>query len=345
VRVLKLPWAEPSSRFTALFEALAIAWLKAASQKAVGEQLGLSWDEIHGIMERAVKRGLARRQAEPIHRLGVDEKAFRKGHKYFTLVNDLERSRVLYVAEDRKQESLDGFWETLTEAQREGIEAVAMDMWDPYVASVREHVAEADQKIVFDKFHVAQHLSQAPVRSRVPRRLNRDRRGACQAPRSRSQYRPATKFFGTWRPLSLACGPAGVARCGNSRAAFAPRAQIDPQAGAVVWRWLSSGPRHPRSHSPHRISRALFENITSKLAVRRSHAHPVVTLGVGEQYRRHHTSCNHPLLNPIPLPQDAGEFGTPRGGQAQAQYLVVSPRHVEICNKLAPNPTANPPSD
>jgi transposase len=161
VRVVKLPWAEPGSRFTALFEALAIAWLKAASQKAVGEQLGLSWDEIHGIMERAVKRGLKRRQAEPIPRLGVDEKAFRKGHKYMTVVNDLTHRRVLYVAEDRKQESLDGFWKTLTEEQRKGIEAVAMDMWDPYVASVREHVAAADGKIVFDKFHVAQHLGQA----------------------------------------------------------------------------------------------------------------------------------------------------------------------------------------
>jgi transposase len=74
VRVVKLPSAEPSSRFTAMFEALAIAWLKAASQKAVADQLGLSWDEIHGIMERAVKRGLARRQAEPIRHLGVDEK-------------------------------------------------------------------------------------------------------------------------------------------------------------------------------------------------------------------------------------------------------------------------------
>ena len=145
VRVVKLPWAEPASRFTALFEALAIAWLKAASQKAVAEQLGLSWDEIHGIMERAVKRGLARRQAEPVRHLGVDEKAFRKGHKYMTVVNDLERGRVLYVAEDRKQESLDGFWGTLTEGQRNGIEAVAMDMWDPYVNSVRAHVAEADE--------------------------------------------------------------------------------------------------------------------------------------------------------------------------------------------------------
>jgi hypothetical protein len=89
VRVVKLPWAEPSSRFTALFESLAIAWLKAASQKAVGEQLGLSWDEIHGIMERAVKRGLQRRQADPVRHLGVDEKAFRKGHKYLAVVNDL----------------------------------------------------------------------------------------------------------------------------------------------------------------------------------------------------------------------------------------------------------------
>ena len=50
VRVVKLPWAEPSSRFTALFEALAIEWLKAASQKAVAGLLRLSWDEIHGIM-------------------------------------------------------------------------------------------------------------------------------------------------------------------------------------------------------------------------------------------------------------------------------------------------------
>lgn len=68
-------------------------------------------------MERAVERGLERRQAEKLPALGVDEKAFRKGQKYFTLVNDLERSRVLYVAEDRTQASLDGFWETLTEEQ------------------------------------------------------------------------------------------------------------------------------------------------------------------------------------------------------------------------------------
>ncbi|HBY62187.1 MAG TPA: ISL3 family transposase, partial [Solibacterales bacterium] len=121
----------------------------------------LTWDEIHGIMERAVKRGLQRRNAEVVDAIGVDEKAFRKGHSYLTLVNDLQRGRVLYVAEDRKQRSLDGFWETLTPAQIGGIRAVAMDMWDPYIASVREHLPEADRKIVFDKFHVAKHLGDA----------------------------------------------------------------------------------------------------------------------------------------------------------------------------------------
>lgn len=176
VRVVKLPWAEPSSRFTALFERLAMDWLRAASQKAVGEQLGLSWDEIHGILERAVERGLERRQAEKVPRLGVDEKAFRKGHKYFTLVNDLERGRVLYVAEDRTQASLDGFWETLTEEQVGSIQAVAMDMWDPYVNSTREHLPGAEGKIVFDKFHIARHLGEAV--DRVRRREHKTLRAA-----------------------------------------------------------------------------------------------------------------------------------------------------------------------
>jgi transposase len=165
-RAVKLPWAEAHSRFTALLEAVAIEWLKHASQKAVAEQLQLSWDEIHGMMERAVERGLARRQAEEIPYLGVDEKAFRKGHNYLTLVNDLKRNRVLYVAEDREQKSLDGFWSTITGEQRDRIQAVALDMWDPYIASVRAHLSDAESKIVFDKFHIAQHLGEAVDRVR-----------------------------------------------------------------------------------------------------------------------------------------------------------------------------------
>jgi len=164
--VVKLPWAESSSRFTALFEALAISWLQQASQKAVAQQLNLSWDEIHLIMERAVKRGLERRQAEDIPHLGIDEKAFQKGFRYMTLVNDLDRGRVLYVAEEREEASLNGFWPTLTPRQLQGIEAIAIDMWDAYLHSIQKHVPDANRKIVFDKFHIAQHLTEAVDRVR-----------------------------------------------------------------------------------------------------------------------------------------------------------------------------------
>ena len=160
-RVVRLPWAEASSRFTALFEALAISWLKEASQQGIAELLALSWDEIHGILERAVQRGLERRAAEPIPYLGVDEKSFRKRHRYLTVVNDLNRSRVLFVAEGRRQASLDGFWKTLSAEQLARVEAVAMDMWDPYVASTREHLDKSEKKIVYDKYHIAAHLAKA----------------------------------------------------------------------------------------------------------------------------------------------------------------------------------------
>jgi transposase len=123
--------------------------------------LHLSWDEIHGILERAVRRGLGRRQTELVSQIGVDEKAFRKGHSYLTVVNDLVRSRVLYVAEDRKQSSLDGFWETLTAEQINGIEAVAIDMWDPYIASTVVHVPNGREKIVFDRFHIMKQMNEA----------------------------------------------------------------------------------------------------------------------------------------------------------------------------------------
>jgi len=94
-------------------------------------------------------------------RLGVDEKAFRKGHRYFTVVNDRERPRVPDVAEDRTQASWDGFWTTLTEEQLHSIEAVAMDMRDPCVALVRQHLPEAERKMIFDKFHIAKHPGEA----------------------------------------------------------------------------------------------------------------------------------------------------------------------------------------
>src|SRR5437867_540950 len=85
---------------------LAIDLLRECSITGAVELLRISWEEGWGIKARAVKRGLARRRAEVVARLGVDEKAIAKRHRYLRIVADLEQSRVLYLADDRKQESL-----------------------------------------------------------------------------------------------------------------------------------------------------------------------------------------------------------------------------------------------
>ena len=161
IKQLPVPWAEVGSRFTAMFEALAIDWLKHASTKAVAKQLRVSWAEADGIMQRAVARGLQRRQLEAPRHVGVDETSFQKRHEYVTTASDLERGVVVHVADDRGREALDSFWTSMTPEQREQVEAVSMDMWEPYIQSTRAHLPGAEGKIVFDKFHVAQHLGNA----------------------------------------------------------------------------------------------------------------------------------------------------------------------------------------
>ncbi len=176
VKQIHVPWAEPGSQFTAMFERLAIDLLRECSVTGAGELLRITWDEAWGIKHRAVRRGLARRTRDVVARLGVDEKAIAKRHTYLTIVADLDTPRVLYLADERKQESLDGFWTTLTAEQREGIAAIAMDMWEPFVQSTRTHLPDASAKIVFDKFHVAKHLHDAVdrVRRKEHRVLRRD---------------------------------------------------------------------------------------------------------------------------------------------------------------------------
>jgi len=158
---VNLPWAEPKSRFTKAFERFAIDVMKETDVSGAANILKTSWDECWGIMERAVARGRARKEHRVPALVGVDEKAARKGHSYVTLVYDITAGSVEYIADDRKQESLDPYFGSFTPEEREGIRAVAMDMWEPYVNSVRAHLADAEQKIVFDKFHILKHMGDA----------------------------------------------------------------------------------------------------------------------------------------------------------------------------------------
>jgi transposase len=175
VRRVKVPWAEKGSRFTLLMERLVIDVLtETATVEGAKRLLGLSWDEVHGVMKRAVKRGKSRKKRKPPALIGVDEKSFRKRHKYVTVVCDLEAGTVEHVSEGRTTESLKEYYSSLSAEERNGIEAVAMDMWPAYIAATREWIPDADERIVFDRFHVMAHMEKAvdAVRKREHRELS-----------------------------------------------------------------------------------------------------------------------------------------------------------------------------
>lgn len=161
VRQVRVPWAEEGSGFTALFESLVIDWLKCASTSEVARLMRLSWGRVDRIRQQAVARGLARREATNIEHLSIDETSFEKRHEYVTVLSDQRTGAVVHVADDRTTESLSDYLGTLTDHQRAGIRTVSMDMGPAYINAVRAHIPDAEKKICFDKFHIAQHLGRA----------------------------------------------------------------------------------------------------------------------------------------------------------------------------------------
>jgi transposase len=284
-----VPWATPGSKFTLLFERLAIDWLREAAVTAVARQLGLGWDAVWGIERRAVARGLERRGTLQLRYVGVDEKSFQRRHDYVTVVSDLEGARVLFVADDRKRESLEAFWALgLTEAQRAQVEAIAMDMWEPYVQATRAHVPGADGKIVFDRFHCAKHLNEGVDRvRRAEHRELRDRGDARLTGTKYTWLRHPDRFTReAWRAF-------GVLRNSTLKVA---RAWALKETAADLWEYRYVGPartffrrwyfwathsrlqpmiekaRMLKSHLPniltylrHRITNATAEGLNSKI--------------------------------------------------------------------------------
>jgi transposase len=162
IKQASLPWAGKNSRFTLLFERLAIDVLL-ATQTVKGAQaiLGTTWDETWHILRRAVARGQARKTAKPIPRVGIDEKAFRKGQNYVTLLYDLDRSTVEAISDGNDTASGNACFSQLSEQQIDSIEAIAMDMSAAFVKSARENIPLAETKIVHDRFHIMQMVSDA----------------------------------------------------------------------------------------------------------------------------------------------------------------------------------------
>ncbi len=161
VKTIALPWANKHSGFTLMFEAFAVKVLQASrSTQDAAKLLNLNWHQLQSIMDKAVTRGLERRTVDEIPWLGMDEKSFRSGHNYISVINDLENMRVLEVVEGREGKAANELiTKALDEKQQEMVCGVCIDMSAPYIKAIRELLPHAD--IVHDKFHISKHLNEA----------------------------------------------------------------------------------------------------------------------------------------------------------------------------------------
>jgi transposase len=161
IGTIELGWAGQRVSYTYLFEGRVIETLQMSkNQTKTADYLETTFDIVHGIMKRAVARGLSRRGLDGTLALGINEKSYGNGQKYLTVLSDPVTKSVLDVIDGRKTDDAQELlsW-TLSPAQLDQILIVSMDMWKPYMNAVDEIVPQAD--IVHDKFHVAKYLNKA----------------------------------------------------------------------------------------------------------------------------------------------------------------------------------------
>jgi transposase len=166
VKQIGSEFGENGSELSFSLESLVIQVAQECSIEATARLCGLSWDQCWNTLERAVGRGRARKERRVPTRMGVDEKSIAKGHKYESLVYDIDAGTVEFVWDERGRESLESYYRQFSREELSGIQAVAMDMWDPFIAATKKHVPDAEKKIVFDRFHVMRHMVDAVDKTR-----------------------------------------------------------------------------------------------------------------------------------------------------------------------------------
>jgi transposase len=165
VQSVDLPWSRPNSRFTLAFESFALAVLLATDTQVHAAQiLRIDPETLREWKEAAVQRGLSRRDAiEPLPRVTLDETSQGPHHDYLTILTDGDR--VLEVTESRTQKAAETVLQKgLTEAQREAVEVVTLDMWKPFEQAQAAVLPQAER--VYDRFHLAGDLNRAVDQTR-----------------------------------------------------------------------------------------------------------------------------------------------------------------------------------
>ena len=152
VRVEDLEFFDPYQRVTRRLACYIHELCKRLTVQEVADHLGLGWNTVKRIDKTFLEKTYAQTDYRDLTLLAVDEIAVHKGHRYMTVVLDYLTGRVVWVGPDRTAQSLGTFFQGMTHAQKQRLQAIAMDMWDPYIQAVQANVPHV--RIVFDLFHV-----------------------------------------------------------------------------------------------------------------------------------------------------------------------------------------------
>lgn len=174
--VESLPWATGKSSLCNCFRVFLAQWGRLLSWKEVAERFRVSWDTVFDSIKHVVDYGLEHRSLEGIHAIGVDEIAIEKGHKFATVVYQIDECcrRLLWIGKERKAKTLLRFFHEFGKNRTENIRVVCSDMWKPYLKVIAKKAVNAVN--ILDRFHIMKMFNDAidKVRRQETAQLMRD---------------------------------------------------------------------------------------------------------------------------------------------------------------------------
>ena len=176
ITVEEVPWGDGKCTLTKSYRWFLATWARRLSWKETAAIFGTTWDKVFRAVKHAVLWGVVHRELRGIKTLGVDEIQWQRGHKYLTLVYQIDAGvkRLLWVARDRTEQSLEGFFDLLGKGKSHRVRFTCSDMWKPYLNVLRERAQNA--VIILDRFHVMAKMNKAidEVRAAEARRMKAD---------------------------------------------------------------------------------------------------------------------------------------------------------------------------
>jgi transposase len=173
IKIETVPWAEGKHSLTITYMQFLATWAKRISWQEVAKSFKTSWDKVFHSVEWAVQWGLEHRNLSNVRSIGVDEVLWHRGHKYLTVVYQIDREskRLLWVGKDRTVRALLRFFREFGKERSSRLLYICSDMWKPYLKVIAKKAAQAIH--VLDRFHIAMHMNKAidEVRAQETREL------------------------------------------------------------------------------------------------------------------------------------------------------------------------------